>query len=195
MDTHESEHFDHDHSLRDHFLIAMPSLADSYFSQTLTYICDHNAHGAMGIIINQGMDIEMPDVLAQLGIEYGGLQEYAPILAGGPVNEQQGLIVHRNEGQKWESSLAVTDSVSITASKDIVSAIAENRAPSGAQLVLGYAGWSPGQLEEEITRNSWLTAPADEAILFDTPVEKRWSAVAKQIGIDLNLISSSAGHA
>ncbi len=195
MDTSDSKQNEVEHSLRDHFLVAMPSLVDSYFSQTLTYICDHNANGAMGIVINQEMDIKIPDVLTQLGIEHSFLKDYAPILAGGPVNEQQGLILHRNEGQEWESSLPVTDSVSITASKDIVSAIAENRAPSGAQLVLGYAGWSPGQLEEEITRNSWLTVPADEAILFDTPVEKRWSAVAKQIGIDLNLISSTAGHA
>ena len=188
------ETFDHSNSLRDHFLIAMPTLADSYFSHTVTYICDHNEHGAMGVVINQGTDIEMHEVLDQLNIDSTGLIAPPPVLAGGPVNQNQGLILHRNEGL-WDSSLNVTKSVAITASKDIIMAIAENKAPPGSQLILGYAGWSPGQLENEIAENSWLTVQADESIIFDIPVEERWTATAKHLGIDLDLISSTAGHA
>ena len=194
MDTDNSSYFDEKSSLRDHFLIAMPSLADSYFSQTVTYICDHNEHGAMGIVINHPLTINMPEVFAQLGIKSEYEIEHPRILAGGPVNKQQGLVIHRNEGT-WDSTLEVTENISITASKDVIAAIAQDRAPSGAQLVLGYAGWGANQLEAEITENSWLTVPADERILFDTPVEERWSATAKHLGIDLNLISSFAGHA
>ena len=194
MDTENSFEFDPDNCLRNHFLIAMPALAGSYFSHTVTYICDHNEHGAMGLVINQGMEIDIYDVLDQLGMEHG-INLSTPVLSGGPVNEQQGLILHRNEGNQWESTLSVTPDISVTASKDIVAAIAQNRAPSGSQLILGYAGWSPGQLEEELSDNAWLTAPADESILFDTPVEERWAAIAKHIGIDLDLISTSVGHA
>lgn len=194
MDKDYSSQFDHRNSLRNQFLIAMPTLADSYFSHTVTYICDHNEHGAMGIVINQSLDIDMLEVLAQLGIKSNVPYQPSTILAGGPVNKQQGLIIHRNEGT-WDSTLNITDTVCITASKDILKAVAEGTAPSGSQLVLGYAGWGSGQLEQEISENSWLTIPADEAILFDTPMEERWSAIANHIGIDLNLISSNAGHA
>ena len=182
------------HNLRDHFLIAMPQLEGSYFSHTVTYICDHNEHGAMGIVINQTMDIDMLEVFKQLKITGDNYTQETPILLGGPVNKHQGLVLHRNQGN-WTSTLKVTPSVSITASKDIISAIANNDAPSGAQLVLGYAGWSAGQLEDEIADNAWLTTKADERILFDVPVEQRWSEVSKTIGIDLNLLTSSAGRA
>ena len=181
-------------SLRDHFLIAMPSLNDSYFSNTVTYICDHNEHGAMGVVINHFTDISMTEIFIQLKIDHSQYTETSPVLMGGPVKQSQGLILHRNQGE-WTSSLHITPEVTLTASRDILSALSKNEGPKGAQLILGYAGWSAGQLEQELSDNAWLTAPADANILFDTPVEERWSAVAKHIGVDLNLISSSAGHA
>ena len=181
-------------SLRNQFLIAMPSVEDSLFTHSLTYICDHNKHGAMGLIINQTLGISLADVFAQLSLPTSPQLEKSQVLAGGPVNAQQGLVLHRNEG-KWDSTLHVTPDICVTASKDIVEAMANDQAPKGAQLILGYAGWSAGQLEEELNNNLWLTMPADSTIIFDTPTEQRWNAAAKILGIDLNLISACAGHA
>ena len=182
-------------SLRDYFLIAMPGLTDSIFAHSVTYICDHNKHGAMGIVINQTLDVTIEDIFEQLSLSPATPQRKSPpILAGGPLNIQQGFVLHRGEGH-WDSTLQISDEVYLTASKDIVAAIADNHGPQGAQFALGYAGWSPGQLEEEISANSWLTIPADTGIIFDTPVDERWAAASKYVGIDLNLISPSVGHA
>ncbi|WP_096085646.1 YqgE/AlgH family protein [Agaribacterium haliotis] len=181
-------------SLRNQFLIAMPGLDDSLFSHSLTFICDHNKNGAMGLIINQPLGINLSDVFQQLQLESSPALSDAHVLAGGPVNSQQGLVLHRDEGH-WESTLRITPDICLTASKDIVEAMANNQGPSGAQLALGYAGWSAGQLEEELSNNMWLTMPADNAIIFDTPTEQRWNAAAQALGVDLNLISSAAGHA
>jgi len=180
--------------LRDHFLIAMPGLQDPLFSRSVTYICDHSDNGAMGIVLNQPLNITMTDVFSQLAIESSNDTGDKPVLAGGPVNTQRGFVLHRDQGS-WDSTLRITSEICLTASRDIVTALAEDSGPKSAQFALGYAGWTPGQLEEEIANNSWLTIEADSAIIFDTPVEERWAAAAKQLGIDLNLISSSAGHA
>lgn len=181
-------------SLRNHFLIAMPGLRDPIFFQSVTYICEHSAEGAMGIVINHPLDISLEEIFDKLELNYDGGLGHIPVLAGGPVSAQQGFVLHRNEG-RWESSMAITSEICLTASRDIVDAIAANRGPSGAQFALGYAGWGAGQLESEISSNSWLTVPADEAILFDTPLHERRNAVASQLGIDMNLISGVAGHA
>lgn len=183
-----------DNSLRNHFLIAMPGLHDSIFSQSVTYICDHSEKGAMGLVVNHALDIFLNDVFDSLSLTYHDNACSTPVLSGGPVSAQQGFVIHRNEGI-WESSLEVTAEVCLTASRDIVDAIAANRGPSGAQFALGYAGWGAGQLEEEISANSWLTVPAEQSILFDTPLEERRDAVASMLGIDINLISGVAGHA
>lgn len=181
-------------SLRDHFLIAMPGLTDPLFSRSVTYICDHSEQGAMGIVINQPLDLRLGDVFEQLSIDYHTNLGDSPVLAGGPVNVQRGFVLHRDQG-KWESTLRITSEISLTASRDIVSAIAREEGPEFAQFALGYAGWSPGQLEEEIAANSWLVVPADTNIMFNTPVEERWAATAARLGVDMNLISSTAGHA
>lgn len=183
-----------DNSLRDHFLIAMPGLKDSIFSESITYICDHSEQGAMGIVLNQPLNICLNEVFDQLALNYDDSAFEKPVLSGGPVNSQQGFVLHRNEGI-WDSTLHITDEICLTASRDIVSAIADNKGPAGAQFALGYAGWSPGQLEDEISMNSWLTIPAENGIIFDVPIHKRRAAVASQLGIDLNLISGIAGHA
>lgn len=181
-------------NLRDHFLIAMPALKHSIFSDSITYICDHSAQGAMGIVLNQPMDIYLNEVFDQLSLEYRDSAYTTPVLAGGPVNRQQGFVLHRNEGN-WDSTLKITDEICLTASRDIVNALAADEGPDGAQFALGYAGWSAGQLEDEISENSWLTIPADNRIIFDIPAIKRRDAIADQLGIDLNLISDDAGHA
>lgn len=181
-------------SLRNHFLISMPTLEDSIFTHTVTYICDHNEHGAMGVIINHPLKVTLGEVFLQLNLDSAPDVANTAVLAGGPVNTQQGLVLHRDQGS-WESTLKITDEVCLTASKDIVEAMAASRAPQSAQLALGYAGWSAGQLEDEIANNFWLTMPADSAILFDTPADERWTAAAKQLGVDLDLISATAGHA
>ncbi|MFT5082620.1 MAG: putative transcriptional regulator [Lentisphaeria bacterium] len=181
-------------NLRNHFLIAMPGLTDSIFAQTVTFVCDHNAYGAMGIVLNQPLNIYLEEVFNQLSIDPSESARRKPVLAGGPVNIQQGFVLHRNEGT-WDSSLKITDEVSLTASRDIVAAIGQNKGPAGAQFALGYAGWSAGQLEEELSANNWLTVPADNRIIFDTPIKDRWSAVTNHLGFDLNLISDQIGHA
>ncbi len=183
-----------ENSLRNHFLIAMPGLKDSIFSESVTYICDHSEQGAMGIVLNQPLNICLNEVFDQLSLSYDSSACSTPVLAGGPVNVQQGFVIHKNEG-RWDSTLQITPQICLTASRDIVSAIASNQGPTGAQFALGYAGWSPGQLEDEISANSWLTVPAEERIIFEVPVHERRAAVAGQLGIDLNLISGVAGHA
>lgn len=178
--------------LRNHFLIAMPTLNGSIFSHTITYICDHSDEGAMGLVINQPFDLSMTDIFSQMGIQ--GPEDDAPILCGGPVQPERGFILHSPEAS-WSSSLAVSDDIMLTASRDIIEAMANGKGPLKRLIALGYAGWSAGQLEEEILANSWLTVPADSSIIFDTPIDQRWATVAQNLGIDLNLISSTAGHA
>ncbi|VUD67554.1 hypothetical protein TDB9533_03851 [Thalassocella blandensis] len=189
-----NQHILTNQSLRDHFLIAMPGLQDSIFSHTVTYICDHSEHGAMGIVLNQPLNIQLSEVFDHLSMKYDPAVRDVPVLSGGPVNSQQGFVLHRKEGE-WDSTLSVTPEICLTASRDIVKAMAESRAPKGALFVLGYAGWSAGQLESEISSNSWLTLPADSSIIFDTPAEERWAAATKAFSFDFNLISASAGHA
>lgn len=181
-------------SLRNHFLIAMPGLQDPLFNQSLTYICDHSAEGAMGLLINRPMDILLSDVFEQMDIVYKAESGRLPILAGGPVSTERGFVLHQTGGQ-WQSTIEVGPDISLTASRDIVSALATGTGPGNALFVLGYAGWGAGQLEEEILQNSWLTIPADSDIIFNTPVEQRWVRAAQRLGVDINLIASVAGHA
>ena len=181
-------------SLRGQFLIAMPGLNDSIFSHTVTFICDHNDDGAMGLVINQPLGIDMSQVFEQLECDTQAGSKEDPVYCGGPVQPERGFILHR-PGSQWESSLQVTDNVILTASRDIIEAIAQNKGPDQYLTALGYAGWGAGQLEQEISENSWLTVPADSAIIFEIPAEQRWAAASRQLGIDLNLISTTAGHA
>lgn len=189
-----SEHSSSDGSLRNHFLIAMPSLDDPTFNQSITYICDHSDEGAMGLIINRPMDIHLADVFEQMDINYTAETGRAPILEGGPVSKQRGFILHPTGGD-WQSSVSIGPDISLTASRDIISAIAGGTGPKTPQFVLGYAGWGAGQLEDEIKENSWLTMPADADLLFNTPIEARWAAISQRLGIDINLIPSRPGHA
>ena len=182
-------------SLANHFLIAMPNLRDPNFARSVTLICEHSSEGAMGIVINRSTDLRLADVLEQMDIDGGHSQHRdMPVYLGGPVQNNRGFVLHEPLG-KWESTLAVTESLGVSTSRDILQALAENRGPQRCLLALGYAGWSAGQLEHEIGENTWLSGPADHQILFDTPAEARWGAAVKHLGVDLAALSSEAGHA
>ena len=183
------------YNLTGHFLIAMPSLNDSFFNQAVTYICEHDEAGSFGLIINQQSEIHLKQVIKEMKIESGSnYDEEQSIFIGGPVDQGRGFILHRPTGN-WSSSLIVNDHVALTTSKDILQAIANNEGPKDCIVALGYAGWAAGQLEQEMADNTWLSCPADEQIIFNTPVEERWKAAAKLIGVDLSLMSNDAGHA
>ncbi|OGI39850.1 MAG: hypothetical protein A2V91_00880 [Candidatus Muproteobacteria bacterium RBG_16_64_10] len=182
-------------SLANHFLIAMPALADPNFARTVTLICDHSAEGAMGLVINRPTDLTLRDIFEQIDIkpddaDHGDL----PVFHGGPVQNNRGFVLHEPLGQ-WQATLAVTDTLGVSSSRDILEAIARNAGPAHCLVTLGYAGWSAGQLEREISENAWLSGPADRAILFDLPPESRWKAAAQRLGVDLSTFSGDAGHA
>jgi len=182
-------------SLENHLLIAMPSLGDSYFNKTVTYICEHNDEGAMGLIINSPVNITLNELLAQLDADKDESPELSQqVLTGGPVSPDRGFVLHSPQ-KGWSSSLALSDEIMITTSKDILMSLGSEEAPEKFMVTLGYAGWGPGQLEQELQDNSWLTIPADSDILFHTPIEQRWKKSAEKIGIDMAHLSSDIGHA
>ncbi len=182
-------------SLRNHFLLAMPSLAEGIFSHSITYICEHGESGAMGIVINQPLELTVAEIFDHLQIKALKDFDEEPVLAGGPVQIDHGFVLHRAMDAEWEASIKVTDEITLTTSRDVLRAIANGTGPEEHLIALGYAGWSPGQLEQELAQNSWLTLPADSDIIFSTPHEQRQAAAAALLGIDMNLISGEAGHA
>ncbi|MCP3673909.1 MAG: YqgE/AlgH family protein [Gammaproteobacteria bacterium] len=182
-------------SLKDHFLIAMPNLYDPNFYQAVNYIIEHDAEGAMGMVINHPMDVDIAELLDQLNISTNeNFMRNKKIMAGGPVQVDRGFIVHSPIGN-WESSLQLNESVAVTTSIDILTAISKDEGPEKIEVILGYAGWGAGQLDQEILENIWLSVPANPEILFHTPADKRWEKAAELIGIDINQLSTQAGHA
>jgi putative transcriptional regulator len=180
-------------SLKDHFLIAMPALKGSSFEHTITYICNHDGNGAMGIVLNQPTELNLHEVLEQLEIE-GAHGHDHPVLLGGPVHQDHGFILHLEKGD-WRSTLPVTDEVYVSTSKDILTSLAQGTGPSQYKVALGYAGWDAGQLEEELLDNSWITVAASTDIIFNTPTDKMYQAALQLLGIDEGFLSSDAGHA
>lgn len=181
--------------LTNQFLIAMPALADPNFFQTVTYIGEHNANGALGLVINRPLALSIHQLLEHLEIPTQRTEiTNRPIFQGGPVQPEQGFVIHQPLGD-WGATLQVTEQIGITTSRDILEAVARGEGPPDLLVTLGYAGWGPGQLEQELAANAWLSVPADFNILFYTPNEQRWSAAAALLGIDLNLLSGDAGHA
>ncbi len=182
-------------NLTNHFLIAMPNLADPNFHRSVTYICAHNDEGAMGIIINHQLDIMLGEVLQQMDMEaFDQNTQQTPIFQGGPVQIDRGFVLHRPLEQ-WDSSLNVSDELSITTSRDILRAIANGQGPNESLIALGYAGWSAGQLEQEIKENAWLNGPSDSQIIFNTPVDKRWASAAALLGVEVDKLTTDVGHA
>jgi putative transcriptional regulator len=182
-------------SLKNYFLLAMPGLNDPNFAQSVVYICEHNADGAMGLIINQQLDIPVKAIFDQLELSYLDECGNSLIFDGGPVQCDRGFILHSSVEQQWESTVAIGEDISLTASKDILTDIALGKGPTSALITLGYSSWEAGQLEQELTQNSWLTIPADSAIIFHTDCAKRAGAAASTIGLDLAMLSHDAGHA
>ena len=184
-------------SLCDHFLISMPHLRDSNFDHTLTYICEHNDQGAMGLVVNRPLELSFEEILKHLKIEdIDPVQDgAAPIYAGGPVQGERGFILHRPTEHLWSSSYAVSDQLQLTSSVDILRAIAEGWGPQDYLITLGYAGWGAGQLEQEILHNSWLSCPSDLDILFATESPQRLEAAASKLGVNLDLLTAQSGHA
>jgi putative transcriptional regulator len=184
-----------DGSLTNQFLIAMPAMTDANFAQTVTFIWEHNAEGALGIIINRPLQMKLADVFEQLKMPApADAMGRQPVLQGGPVQTDRGFVVHHAGGQ-WEHTRQISSRIQVTTSPDILDAMARGAGPGTAIVALGYAGWSAGQLEKELLQNAWLTVPADERILFDTPFEQRWRAAGRLLGVDLATISPQAGHA
>ncbi len=185
----------HSDSLRNQFLIAMPGLEDPNFSRTVTLICEHNANGAMGIVINRASDIPLSEVLVQLDVSaFEPSLDHHPVHMGGPVQESNGFVIHQPLGE-WEADLQIDTDLGVSASREILLAIAEGKGPDRWLLALGYAGWGPGQLEQEIIQNAWLNGPAVSDIIFSLPLAERWAAAATHLGVDLTQISGDAGHA
>lgn len=182
-------------SLKDHFLIAMPSLNDSEFGHSITYICEHTEQGAMGIVLNHPTELQLDEIFSHLNLSEGNHSHSDNIVAGGPVQTDRGFVLHKGSADQWDSSLQVNEHISLTTSQDILAAMAQNKGPKEVLVALGYAGWSAGQLEQEIAENAWLTTPADSDIIFNTPFADKATAAAAQLGIDLALISPDAGHA
>ena len=182
-------------SLKNQFLIAMPGLDDPNFSRTVTYICEHGAHGAMGIVVNRPSELRLNDVLEHMEIEPtvpGTGQQM--VYLGGPVETERGFVLHER-AREWDSTMAITDTISITTSRDILEAMARGEGPDHTLVALGYAGWGAGQLEDEMQNNAWLSGPADPEVIFSLPVEERWEAAARLLGVDMRLLSTDAGHA
>lgn len=182
-------------NLTSQLLVAMPGFDDPGFAQTVTLICEHGDKGALGIVLNKPLPMRLADVLSQMKLStHSDTLGEQPVLRGGPVHQDRGFVLHRPGGE-WDSTHKISDSIQVTTSRDILAAMARGEGPQDAFIALGYAGWEPGQLEQEILDNAWLTVPASDAVLFDLPYEERWPAAWRLLGVDVNTVSSQAGHA
>ena len=181
-------------SLKNQFLVAMPSLEDENFSQTVSLLCEHNDSGAIGLVINRPTDLRLTEMMEQMELDHPQVDEEAIVYWGGPVQPERGFVIHREPGG-WESCMALGDGLYITTSRDILGAIGRGEGPQEYFVVLGYAGWGAGQLESEMLHNAWLNTPLDDQILFGTPIGERWKAATRLLGVDVSQLSGEAGHA
>ena len=178
-----------------HLLIAMPTMMDPNFHQTVTYICEHSDMGALGLVINRPLDMGLGEVLEQLSLDSPDEALTAqPVLRGGPVQTERGFVLHEST-REWEATMPVGESIFVTTSQDILASLATGNGPERALIVLGYAGWGAGQLDAEIRDNAWLSVLADSRIVFEIPFERRWDEAARKLGVDLTNLSTQAGHA
>ena len=180
--------------LKHHFLLAMPGLVSDYFGNTITYVCEHNESGAMGLMINRPMELPLSKLLEQLEIDVL-VKLQVPVLEGGPVGSDHGFVLHTDD-YRSEHSIEVGEGLTLTATRDVLEAMAAARGhPRRSILALGYAGWGAGQLENEIKENVWLTCEPDETLIFDGEHERKWTKALAKLGIDPGLLSSAAGRA
>lgn len=185
---------DQESNLKNQFLVAMPGLEDSNFDHSVTLLCEHSDDGAIGLVINRPTTLRLGEMLDQMGLDHAALSGDPQVFWGGPVQPERGFVIHRERGD-WESSLQLDGDLYITTSRDILRAIGLGEGPKDYFVALGYAGWSEGQLEDEMLHNTWLNTPASSQILFRTPARDRWKEATRLIGVDVTQLSSDAGHA
>jgi putative transcriptional regulator len=182
-------------SLANNLLVAMPSLADGHFAQSVTLVCEHSDKGALGIVLNKPLDMKLGDVLAQMKLDASDQKTTElPVLRGGPVHTDRGFVLHR-PGGSWDSTHKISEQVQVTTSRDVLAAMARGEGPRDAFIALGYAGWEPGQLEQEILDNAWLSLPINEQLIYEVPFEQRWQAAWQMLGVHSSRVSLVAGHA
>lgn len=182
-------------NLTGHFLIAMPAMTDPYFAKSVTYVCEHNPEGAMGIVINRPIDMKLEDLFSQINLTVDNHTLAASsVHFGGPVQVDRGFVLHQPIGQ-WQSTIAINGNTALTTSKDILEASARGEGPEKILVSLGYAGWSAGQLEEELGQNAWLTVAAADTVIFDLPNDEKFTAAMSLLGLDMAKLSDIAGHA
>ncbi len=181
--------------LSNQLLVALPALHDADFARSVTLVCQHDADGAMGVMVNRPSEYTLGEVLQQMGItsESDALQSQI-VLAGGPVHPERGFVLH-DGNREWDSTLTVGNGLYLTTSRDVLEALARGDGPEQAVIALGCAGWGAGQLEQELVDDSWLMVPAGLDLLFDLPLDERWQAAAGSIGVDLVNYASHSGHA
>ena len=182
-------------NLTNHFLIAMPGMVDPHFSKTLAFICEHTEKGAIGVVVNKPIELTMGNLFEQIDLSLDDdAIRMEPIYFGGPVMVDRGFVLHRPLGA-WSSTLKVDAEIGLTTSRDILQAIAAGGGPHHVLVTLGYAGWGPGQIEDEIKRNGWLTVEADADLIFEVPAEQRLEAAMTKLGIHPAMLSDEVGHA
>jgi putative transcriptional regulator len=181
--------------LTHHFLIAMPNMVDPYFAKSLTYICEHNEQGALGVVVNRPIDLSLQALFERINLRLEPRELHdLPVYFGGPVQTDRGFVLHQPVGD-WHSTLNVRDSLGLTTSKDILEAVGRGDGPAKMLVTLGYSGWAAGQLEHELGQNAWLTVEAGEQIIFDLPAEEKLPAAMELLGVDFASLSEETGHA
>jgi putative transcriptional regulator len=182
-------------SLANHLLVAMPSLTDGHFAQTVALVCEHSDRGALAIVLNKPIGMKLGDVMTQMKLEPSDIRvSEQAVLRGGPLHTDRGFVLHRPGGD-WDSTHRISEAVQVTTSRDVLAAIARGEGPRDAFVALGYANWEGGQLEREMLENAWLSLPVDERIIFELPFEDRWQAAWQLLGVDSSRVSFVAGHA
>jgi len=183
-------------NLRNQYLLATPAVKDPLFASSLVYMCEHNAEGSMGLVVNHRSEQNLDAVFEQLEIDCDDESiRQTPVFLGGPVQLQQGFVLHDAPPRKYEQSLQVGDDMHLTTSLDILQDIAQGKGPAQYLVALGYAGWAAGQLEQELQDNAWLTAPARPEITFHPDIDARWQLAFDQLGFDLDSLSPTTGSA
>ena len=181
--------------LTHHFLIAMPNMVDPYFAKSLTYICEHNEQGALGVVVNRPIDLSLQALFERINLQLEPRELHdIPVYFGGPVQTDRGFVLHQPVGE-WHSTLKVRDNLGLTTSKDILEAVGRGSGPAKMLVTLGYSGWAAGQLEHELGQNAWLTVEAGEQIIFDLPAEEKLPAAMELLGVDFASLSEDTGHA
>ena len=182
-------------ALSQQLLIALPGLVDPNFSSSVVMVCQHDADGAMGIVVNRASEFTLGELFDQLNIAGGDPALRArQVVAGGPVHAERGFVLHDGD-HAWDSSIRLPGGLSLTTSRDVLQALADGQGPAQALVALGCAGWGAGQLEQEIAENSWMTAPADADLLFRAPLEQRWQAAAGLVGVNFERMTHYSGRA